>query len=102
MRKEQVYLEPRLTLAELASRLGIPSNYLSQAINQQAGCNFHDYVNRYRIEAAKADLADPAQAERSVLAIAMDAGFHSKSAFYATFKEFVGMTPSEYRRRAGS
>lgn len=102
MREERVYLEPRLTLAELASRLGVPSNYLSQAINQQAGCNFHDYINGYRIEAAKVALAEPTNSDHSILTIAMDAGFHSKSAFYATFKEFVGMTPSEYRRRAGS
>jgi len=100
MREERPYLEHDLSLRSLAARLRLPPNYLSQAINQQAGRNFYDYVNGYRVEAAKSALADPARDNASVLTIAMDAGFNSKSAFYATFKAYTGMTPAQFRRVA--
>lgn len=99
MAKEQPYLEPTLTLAQLADRLGLSSNYLSQIINQQSGSNFFDYVNSHRVEAAKRVLADPEKAHLSVLTIAMDAGFNSKSAFYTAFKHHAGTTPTQFRKR---
>jgi len=102
MADSAAYLEPDLTLRSLAARLRLPPNYLSQAINQQAGCNFYDYVNAYRIETAKAALRDARKRSTSVLTIASDAGFNSKSAFYATFKEHVGMTPTQFRKAGSS
>ncbi|MEQ8264162.1 helix-turn-helix transcriptional regulator [Pseudohaliea sp.] len=102
MADSAAYLEPDLTLRSLAARLRLPPNYLSQAINQQAGCNFYDYVNAYRIETAKAALRDAGKRSTSVLTIASDAGFNSKSAFYATFKEHVGMTPTQFRKAGSS
>jgi AraC-like DNA-binding protein len=102
MAESAPYLEPDLTLRSLAARLRLPPNYLSQAINQQAGCNFYDYVNAYRIEAAKAALRDARRRSTSILTIAGDAGFNSKSAFYSTFKEHVGMTPTQFRKAGSS
>ena len=99
MMTDRPYLEPTLTLAQLAEKLGLSSNYLSQIINQQTGSNFFDYVNSHRVEAAKEVLADPQQARLGVLTIAMDAGFNSKSAFYTAFKQHTGTTPGQFRRQ---
>jgi AraC-like DNA-binding protein len=92
------YLDSALTLADLAKQLGISSNYLSQVINEQLDKNFFDFINYYRVEEAKLLLSDPAQAGSSIVSIAMEAGFNSKSAFYTAFKKHTGITPSQARR----
>lgn len=93
-----LYREPALTVAQLAKRCGYPEYLVSAAINRRFGGNFWEYVNRYRVEAARATLADPADG-RTILDIAYDAGFTSKSTFNTAFKRLVGETPSAYRRR---
>lgn len=98
MATEKPYLDSTLTLSQLAEQNRISSNYLSQIINEQTGNNFFDYINQHRVEAAKQLLADPTQAEASVLTIAMDAGFNSKSAFYTAFKQHTNVTPSQFRK----
>ncbi len=98
METERPYLDPKLTLTQLAEKLGLSSNYLSQIINQQTGGNFFDYINGHRVQAAKEILADPTQARKNVLTVAMDAGFNSKSAFYAAFRQHASTTPVQYRR----
>lgn len=99
MTDERPYLDAKLTLAQLAGQLAISTNYLSQIINQQTGSNFFDYINGHRVDAAKQILADPDKARLSVLTIAMDAGFNSKSAFYSAFKQHAHMTPSQFRQK---
>ncbi|MEW8586629.1 MAG: AraC family transcriptional regulator, partial [Candidatus Thiodiazotropha sp.] len=97
MAKEKPYLDSKLNLAQLAAQLRISSNYLSQVINERAGQHFFDFVNRYRVEEAKSALAG--REERgNILAIALDAGFNSKSAFYTAFKRHTGQTPTQYPR----
>ena len=76
--------------------MGLPSRHLSQIINGCLGQNFLDFVNTYRIEEARHHLEDPAS-QLSVLAIAMEVGFNSKSAFYNAFKRHVRQTPTSYR-----
>ena len=98
MATDRPYLDSKLTLAQLADQLNISPNYLSQVINQQTEGNFFDYINSHRVEEAKGILADPDQARSSVLTIAMDSGFNSKSAFYNAFKHHANMTPSQYRQ----
>ena len=98
MESDRPYLDSKLTLAQLADQLKLSSNYLSQIINQQTDSNFFDYINRHRVDAAKAILSDPLQARTNVLTIAMDSGFNSKSAFYTAFRHHTTMTPIEYRR----
>lgn len=98
MTKEKLYLDAQLSLPQLAEKLGVSVNYLSQAINEQAGQNFFDYVNRFRVDDAVARMtADKAQA-RTILDIGLEAGFNSKSAFYAAFKKFHEMTPGQFRK----
>lgn len=90
------YLEPKLTLSSLASELDISVNHLSQVINQYEGKNFFDFVNTYRVEEFKQSVINPKNQNYSILAIALDSGFNSKSSFNQVFKKFTGKTPSQY------
>lgn len=94
------YLDSDLTLPRLAEQLSIPPHHLSQLINESLNQNFFDFVNGFRVEEAKRLLLDPSKAAYTVLAIAGDAGFNSKTAFNAAFKRLTGKTPSEYRAEA--
>jgi AraC-like DNA-binding protein len=89
-----------LTIGSLSSRLGVPEYRLQRTINQGLGHrNFPAFLNRYRLEDAKAALADPVQSDVPILTIAMDAGFQSLPPFNRAFKAETGLTPTEYRRR---
>lgn len=98
MESEKFYQSPELTLAQLSEKVKIPSHYLSQVINEKLNCNFLDFVNSYRVEDAKEKLVDPKFAHYTILSVAYEAGFNSKSTFYAAFKKGTGMTPSKYRK----
>lgn len=95
---KRLFADPTLTLARLAKRLGVTPNELSQAINQQAGQRFTDFVNATRIEEAKALLASPVRAGQTIIDIAYEVGFNSKSTFNAAFAKVTGSTPSDYRK----
>lgn len=99
MQAEKPYLEPRITIRELAQRLDIPANELSRVINEQLEQNFFDFINSYRVEEFKNLLADPANRHLTLLSLAHEAGFNSKSSFNAIFKKSTGLTPSEYARQ---
>ncbi|MBT4033378.1 MAG: helix-turn-helix transcriptional regulator [Candidatus Marinimicrobia bacterium] len=88
------YLNSKLTLNDLASDMDVSPNHLSQIINQYENVNFHDFVNRYRVEAFIQKAA--ANQVYSILAHAYDAGFNSKSTFNSVFKKLKGSTPSRY------
>jgi AraC-like DNA-binding protein len=96
---EKAYLNPDLSLPQLAEILDIPSHHLSRVINDQFGVNFFNFINRYRIEEIKAKIDDLKFQNLSILGIAYDSGFNSKSAFNRVFKKMEGMTPSEYRKQ---
>jgi len=98
MDSSRPYLEPELSLPQLAADLEIPAHYLSQVINEQFGQNFHDFINRYRVDAFRERLASGGSENLTLLGIAFECGFNSKSAFNRVFRQFTGMTPSEYRK----
>jgi len=98
IRDEKPYLEPELTLAQLADKIGVPAHYLSQVINEKLNQNFLDYINGHRIEEAKRKLLDDQNERYTILSIAFDSGFNSKSTFYSAFKKATGMTPNQYRQ----
>jgi AraC-like DNA-binding protein len=98
---EALYLEPALTIGQVAKRSGYPEYLVSVVINRRFGCTFWDYVNRLRIDAARRRLADAGDA-RTILDIAYACGFTSKSTFNAAFKRQIGETPSSYRKSAAS
>jgi AraC-like DNA-binding protein len=95
---EKPYLEPELTLGQLAERIGIPAHYLSQVINEKMEQSFGDFINNYRVEKAKSMLTDDQYSHFTIMATAYEAGFNSKTAFYEAFKRFTGTTPSKYRK----
>jgi AraC-like DNA-binding protein len=92
------FLNEDLSLAMLSGKLNITANQLSQVINQKARTNFFNFINGYRVESVKEKFRDPAMAHFSILGIAYDCGFRSKSSFNKIFKENTGQTPLEYRK----
>lgn len=98
MEAEQPYLNNTLTLPDLAEMISTPPNYVSQVINEQLQMNFFDYVNSYRIETAKKLIINPLPHTLTILDIAMESAFNSKSAFYSAFKKQVGLTPAAFKK----
>jgi AraC-like DNA-binding protein len=96
MRVEQPWLKIDLTLSELASAINLNPHHLSQIINSEFGKSFACFINEYRVDAARRLLS--VSDNRTVIEIALDSGFASKSSFNALFKKHTGVTPSEYRR----
>jgi len=101
MDEKKPYTDPALTLHKLADLLFLPSYQLSQLINERLNQNFFDFINSHRIEEAKHRLQDPESRQKSIVAIAYDVGFHSKSTFNSAFKKYTKMTPSQYRNTSG-
>jgi AraC-like DNA-binding protein len=93
----KVYLNPTLTLNELSEVTQIPERIISQIINQHWKQNFFSFINSHRVEEAKILLNSFDQNKSTMLGVADDSGFNSKSAFYDAFKKHTGMTPTEYR-----
>ena len=98
MLESSAYLEPDLTMPQLADKLSVSPNYLSQTLNSLYTVSFFDYVNKQRIDYAKILLVEPKNNDKSVIDIAVDSAFNSRSAFYSAFKKHVGMTPTQYKR----
>jgi len=96
MDNEKPYLDGKLSLKDVATHLGISVNHLSQVINEQLQKSFFDFVNTYRVEEVKRLLNESRHEQLTLLAVAYDSGFNSKSSFNSIFKKLTGMTPSEY------
>lgn len=90
------YLNNDLKLHQLAEELSLSVNHISQVINELEGCNFPDFVNRYRIEEAKKLILDQTKAYK-IIQIAYLSGFNNKATFNSAFKKFVGMQPTRYK-----
>ena len=97
MVKEEIYTDPGLNMTVLAGRLDLSNGYVSQIINQKEGKNFFEFINGYRVNNVKAKIIDPAYDHYTLLAMAQDAGFKSKSTFNSVFKRMTGKTPSQYK-----
>ncbi|MBN8431004.1 helix-turn-helix transcriptional regulator [Microbulbifer salipaludis] len=98
MAQARPYLNSNLRLEDLAHQVSLSSKLLSNLINREFGCNFFEYVNRYRLAEVKAALADPEQVDTSVLDLALRAGYNSKTTFNRLFKLDTGVTPSQFRK----
>lgn len=98
METEKLYLDGEIKLSDVAESLGISNNNLSQIINDKLGKNFYDFINQYRVETAKTLLVAPKKQHLTLLAIAFDSGFNSKSSFNSVFKKQSGLTPSEFKK----
>lgn len=100
MGNDLLYQNPDLTLDFLAGRLQISAGYLSQIINEKQQKNFFEFVNEYRVEAVKKRLTDPEFANYTIMGVAHECGFQSKSTFNSAFKKFTGHTPSAYKKQS--
>ena len=101
MDKERPWLNSDLTLQQLAELAAISAHNLSEVLNTRLQVTFFDFINQYRIDQVKKDLADPVKQSEKILTLAFDAGFNSKTAFNTIFKKHTGQTPSEYREKLG-
>jgi ligand-binding sensor domain-containing protein/AraC-like DNA-binding protein len=99
---EKIYLDPDLTLKDLAAKLKFHPNQLSRIINEKYDLSYNDFVNKYRVNDAMRLLSDPDFADKTILEIMYMCGFYSKSVFNTAFKRFSGKTPSEFRRSSRS
>ncbi|MFO7890824.1 MAG: two-component regulator propeller domain-containing protein [bacterium] len=101
LEQEEFYKEENVSLEKLANILSLPPHHISQVINERMEKNFNDLINYYRIEEAKRILKDLSR-ERTILEIAFDVGFNSKTSFNRAFKKYTSMTPSQFRNRCKS
>lgn len=99
MLEEMPYLNPELTIQDLAIQLNKPTRELSVLINNKLDQHFYEFINTYRIEKAKELLKDSSSKDLTISEILYQVGFNSKSSFYTTFKKQVGCTPKEYREK---
>ncbi len=97
LNQDKVYRESRLSLRMLCEHIGESTHLVSQIINESEHGRFYDMVNRHRIDEAKSLLLTSYDA--TILDIAFEVGYNSKSTFNSAFRKFAGMTPSQYRDR---
>lgn len=100
MREKKLYTNPELTLAELAQELNVHPNNLSQVINTYEQKSFYDYINSKRVEEFKGIVSLPENQRFTLLGLAQDCGFNSKTSFNRNFKNATGLSPTEYLKQA--
>ncbi len=91
------YLNGNLTIDILSRETNIPKHYLTQIINEHLNKNFYNFVNEYRVNYVIEMMKNNKVQSYTILALAFDAGFNSKSSFNTIFKKFTGKTPTQYR-----
>jgi AraC-like DNA-binding protein len=94
--KDGLHTRAKLSLEELAGELKLPPRYVSYLINTYHGTNFNHFVNTYRVEEVMRKISNPAQSHKTLLALALESGFSSKSTFNQVFKSHTGLSPSQY------
>jgi len=95
---EKIYRDENLNLLTLSDKLNITPHQLSWVINDKMNQSFSTLINRYRIEDVKKRLADGTKNDSTILQMAFDSGFSTKTAFNRAFKKFTGLTPTQYRK----
>lgn len=96
MHEETIYKDPDLTLKTLAEKLGTSSNNLSWLLNHVHKKSFYDFTNQIRIDAFQNKIENKEHLNRTLLSLAMEVGFKSKSTFNKSFKDYMKVTPKEY------
>ena len=99
MQQDERYLDTALTLRTLADEAGLHPNKLSWMLNDQVGVSFNDYVNNFRLECFKQKSLDPANKNFTLLGLAFESGFNSKSTFNDYFKKKTGITPRKWLKK---
>ncbi|SHO63440.1 helix-turn-helix domain-containing protein [Algoriphagus zhangzhouensis] len=101
MQEEKPYLDEDLTLGKMAKLMEVSDKKLSAFLNQYLKISFYDLINQERIKAVCEKIKDPAFSHLTLLGIAFDCGFKSKTSFNRIFKKETGLSPSEYRKKYG-
>ena len=100
MSEKKPYTNPELTLDELAQKLNVHRNNLSQVINTYEQKSFYDYINLKRVEEFKRIVSLPESQKFTLLGLANNSGFNSKTSFNRNFKNATGLSPTEYLKQA--
>ncbi len=98
LEKQELYKDPKLTVAKLAGHLEWPINSVSKMINETLHTTFSDLISQYRVSAFKQLSQDPDSQKYSIQGLGQEVGFSSKASFYRVFKKETGMTPTEFMR----
>ncbi len=96
MDEQRLFLNPELTIGQLAEEIAVHPNHLSQVINSLESKTFYDFINACRINEFKRMAAQPENQKYTLLALAFECGFNSKTAFYRNFKNVTGQSPTQY------
>jgi AraC-like DNA-binding protein len=100
MEKKKPYLDRNLSIQDISNSTGISRHHITQVLNEWHGKNFFTFINEYRVKEVIARFNDPRNNNFTILAIAYDSGFNSKTTFNSIFKSQTGLTPSEYREKS--
>lgn len=100
MAEEKPFLNAEYRLSDLAQQVGRSVHHVSQTINEQRCIGFSDFISQLRVNEAKALLDAGRAKEVTILAVSLEAGFNSKTAFYSAFKKVVGESPSAYLKKS--
>lgn len=96
MQQDRIYLNPELTLSEVVRATGIPQKTISAVLNQHQGKSFNEFVNEFRVMEVKNKLLKSGNAHLTITGIAFECGFNSQATFQRTFKQFTGVSPTEF------
>lgn len=96
---KELYLNPQLNLSDLSEAIDVSTNKLSQVLNESISKNFYEYINDFRLEHFIKLFNNPKNKQFTMLSLAYESGFNSKSTFNAFFKKSKGLSPSEYFKK---
>ncbi len=98
MEVDKLYLNGKLSIQDVSEKLNIPKQYISEVLNEHMNTNFQDFINGYRVEEFIKRIENDQNNQFTLLGIATEVGFNSKSSFNAIFKKFKGLTPTQFKK----
>ncbi len=98
MEVDKLYLNGKLSIQDVSEKLNIPRQHISEVLNEHMNTSFQDFINQYRVEAFIHRLKSDQNNNFTLLGVATDVGFNSKSSFNAIFKKYKGLTPTQFKK----